>query len=429
MKRKSVSLDRLLRSNRFVLAASVLIAVLIWLLVAINFSPEIEDVIEGVSVVIDEQNNNLISLGLENFSGDSFTVDVTVYGKRYIIASLSKDDIQVIARTSYVATAGTHSLQLESAMLSHQNDVKIRALSHENVQVYFDVPVSREIDLTSKVEVDKGAPIAPEGYLAHYERLSVSRITIAGPEKEINRVSQAVAVARLQHSVTETTTVPVSISFLNDFGTEIHNFISIQDNPAITVTIPVYKRVTMPVSVLLRNAPPAYVSNPLPMTFTPSQAEFGISEEKLDGLEKINIGTIDFTKIPAGSKRNFTFPVSELTDLTVLDSTKEFRVQVDSSAMQSRNISVLANNIIQQNLPDGLQAAVTKGIDSVTAVGPAASLAALEESDIYVDLDFGENPPEVKNALLTVPVRVYVKGLDDCWVYGSYRVDVQLTVQ
>ncbi len=434
MKNRAFTLNKLLRSNRFVFCLSVLFALVIWVVVMIQFSVEEDKLIPDVKITI-EQSNNLKSMGLENFSGDSFTVDVTVHGKRYVLASIDKEDIVVTARTNYVATADTHTLRLESTVLDKDSNVNITGLSRDSIRVYFDVPTNRELELSTKVVVADGKNIAADGYIVDYERLSTSTVTISGPELAVNRVSKAVAIAYLDQPIRETKLADTEINFYDSNGEQQRSYITVADDLHVTMTIPVYKRVKMPLTVQFKNAPAKYESEPLPMVFTPEQAEFGISEDKLETLQKVSIGTIDFAQIPAGTTKTFNFNTSDLTDLKLLESRKQFRVQINTEGMSSRYLPVLNNNIVMQNrdaamqnMPKGTEITITQGIDEVRAIGPSASVAELEEGDIFADVDLNVNTLQAKTGSYEIPARLYVKGHDDCWVYGNFTVELTVTV-
>ena len=84
MKNKK-TLNGLFENNLFVLILSLFIAVIIWLLVVINVSPQTTRVIKGVKVTIDQTVPS--QFGLEVFGESEFTVDVTVKGKKYQIST------------------------------------------------------------------------------------------------------------------------------------------------------------------------------------------------------------------------------------------------------------------------------------------------------------------------------------------------------
>ena len=114
MNKKKFSLQNLMYDNRFVLVFSVVAAVIIWIIVAIQFSPEDDRIVKDVPVKIDI-SNNVSNLGLQMFGNTEFYVDVKVHGKRYEVAEsvLTKDDLVVTAKTNYVDSTGSQTLKLE----------------------------------------------------------------------------------------------------------------------------------------------------------------------------------------------------------------------------------------------------------------------------------------------------------------------------
>ena len=138
MTNKKGKIETLFYNDKIVLAISFVIAILIWLLVVINYSPETTRTIQGVKVNIDTTVPS--QFGLEVFGEKDFTVDVTVKGKKYIIspASLSADDIIVTAQTANVDSAGKRTLQLKAESASGSTNYSISLNSQKTIEVFFD---------------------------------------------------------------------------------------------------------------------------------------------------------------------------------------------------------------------------------------------------------------------------------------------------
>jgi len=120
MKTGRFSLNRLFNNDRFVLIFSIITAIIVWTLVAINVSPETERVVPNVKVTIETKNSVPTQLGLKVFGETDFYVDVTVVGKKYLVSqsALSAEDIIVSAITEDVTTAGIHRLDLKATSTS-----------------------------------------------------------------------------------------------------------------------------------------------------------------------------------------------------------------------------------------------------------------------------------------------------------------------
>ena len=107
--KNSRKLSDLFYNNRFLLIFSVVAAVIIWVVVAVEFSPETTITVRNVPIRI--SSTGLIdSKKLEAFGAENLTVDVTVVGKRYIVEDDSIiNDLDAVANTASVTKSGTHT--------------------------------------------------------------------------------------------------------------------------------------------------------------------------------------------------------------------------------------------------------------------------------------------------------------------------------
>ena len=155
MKLSRFSLNNLFNNDKFVLFFSIVVSITIWVLVAINVSPETERVVQNVKVVVETKNSVPSQLGLKVFGETDFYVDVTVVGKKYLVSqnALSADDISVSAVTEYVNTAGTHRLDLK-ATAKNSGEYEIVGMSKQSVEVYFDVEKTQEFSITPEIIAD-----------------------------------------------------------------------------------------------------------------------------------------------------------------------------------------------------------------------------------------------------------------------------------
>ena len=179
MKSKS-KLYRLLDNKKVILAFSFLSAVAIWLVVVINVSPETTRVIKDVKVTIDTTVPS--QFGLEVFGNDSYTVDVTVSGKKYLISSpsLEADDISVVAQTNNVDSAGVRTLTLKAEAANGRNDYTIKSTSVKTIDVYFDTPKTLQMVIEPSV-IAPADKIVADGYSAGEVNLSETSVTVTGP--------------------------------------------------------------------------------------------------------------------------------------------------------------------------------------------------------------------------------------------------------
>ena len=116
MRNSKLSLRRLFSNTKFLVVFSIVVAFIFWIVVAIQYAPVIDNVVESVPVRIDMENSVPDKLGLQIFGNNSYTVDITVRGNRYDIGGdlITADDFEVVAQTAYVDSSGNHTLKIKA---------------------------------------------------------------------------------------------------------------------------------------------------------------------------------------------------------------------------------------------------------------------------------------------------------------------------
>lgn len=210
-KRKIKTFSDLMENNKFVFLLSLIIAFLVWVAVAMYASPEETFTIYNVPIVIDTQNSIVSQKGYKNFWQSEDKVDITVTGPRYLVTALTPEDITVTANVNTVDSAGISQLTLKVALREPNQDIKISAQSKTSVEVYFDAEQERTFDI--HLDSDKIAEKIAEGYLLDTAELTVSTITLKGPETELNKIVNVVANPELPEELLfKTQTFNVSLS-------------------------------------------------------------------------------------------------------------------------------------------------------------------------------------------------------------------------
>ena len=156
---KKISLGKLFENNKFVLAVSLVMAFAIWLSYSMYGGEQQErsiDVpVQMDSMTVPKQFN------LQQFGDYSnATVTVTVVGKKAVIGTVSDEDIEVIASTLDVNTAGKHTLPL-SVSIDSTKDFQILSTNTLTVEVYFDTYKEVKVAVTTDLSVE---PTVPDGY-------------------------------------------------------------------------------------------------------------------------------------------------------------------------------------------------------------------------------------------------------------------------
>lgn len=204
-------LSSLMENKKFVFVLSLLISFLIWVAVAMYASPEESYTIYNVPITVDTQNSIVSQKGYVNFWQSDEKIDVTVTGPRYLITSLTPDDILVSANLNTVDSAGVSELALKVNLKESSQDITISAQSKTSVEIYFDTELEKEFTI-SLDESYFDSKVA-EGYQLESSELTVSTVKYKGPATEINKIVNVVATPNLAEDLLfETATLPVTLS-------------------------------------------------------------------------------------------------------------------------------------------------------------------------------------------------------------------------
>lgn len=418
---KKFSLHALLSDNRFLLAVSLVIAVVFWAAVCISFSPETEVVIENVPIKIDTENSVPEQYGLRMFGDNSYTIDITVSGSRYVVGGklLSADDFKVTASTALVTSAGTHSLQVKVAKANESADFTIESISEAFINVYFDEYAEKQANLVVNADTDN---VVPDGYMVDDDLIMDTKtVLVGGPALEISQLDSVVANVNIDRELKESTAFNTPMVAVNKSGTAL-KFVTIdgEENASVTVTVPVYKIEDLPVTVDFTNSPSKFVTDKPQYNCSPSAVRVAVLQNGT-GMDSLNIGTVDFSNLKPGNN-TFEFSLDEVEGIKPLTSTpSSSSVRISIPAAESTKISVQTDNISISNAPEGYSIVFSSDkIDDVTVYGSISELTSISSGSLKVRLDLGS--VTVKPGRNTVSVPLYLKDTEGSWIYGKYTV-------
>ncbi len=208
---KKKTLNDLMNNNKFVLFLSLIISFLIWLAVAMYASPEESYTIYNIPITVNTDNSLVAQKGYKNFWQSDEAIDVTVTGPRYLITTLTPDDILVSANLNTVDSSGISQLALRVGLKQESQDITISQQSKTHVDIYFDAELEKEVNIyLDKTVFDN--KIA-EGYQMRSAELPVTSVKITGPATEVNKIVRAEATPVLPEELLfETATIPLSMS-------------------------------------------------------------------------------------------------------------------------------------------------------------------------------------------------------------------------
>lgn len=429
--RKSI-IERIVFNDRALMIFCVIMAIVIWASVKINYSDEVtrtlSDVKINITASVDEDAE------LTAFIDETeLYCEVTVKGKSYDINSysLSKDEIIVEATGAYVDSAGYRVLNLSAKTADGGiADIEIMKISPSSISVYYDRKTTDTFNVEAKLGNDLSSLVEGE-YAVGQPVPSMNTVDVTGPATILNRLSKVYFTAQIKEDslpLTASKNLPAKIAFDLENEDEakylICEGVNSESNPA-TVTVPVYVTKEVETAVKFVNQPAIFSEKVEAVAISPKTVKISYNPQDGENFDKLYVATIDFSKI-SNKMNNFEFPVDEKLGVTLVDKEIEkFTVSVNMSEMSSKTLDKAPTKVVFLNQDENYNYAVdfeNSNLDEIVLIGPKESLQKITADDIQVEINVSS---------LTVNSRILQKAkvsnisiqsdeIDDCWVYGEY---------
>lgn len=425
--------EKIFYNNKFLFALSLVLAIALWAMVKVNYSGNESKIIADVKVNIDSslaQDNDYTPFVDE----DELKVDVEVNGKSYNISSLTKDDITVEASGGYIDAAGYRVLTLTAR--TTESEVDVASISPSTITVFYDRKASGEFNVEAKIENEEVLESTDE-YLIGKPVPSLNTVSVSGPASVIEGLSKVIFSAKVDEKLlplTQTVDIPAEISFetATRRGQEylVCNDVGAKSNPA-TITIPVSRLKTVKTAVKFVNEPGAYEEEQPNVRIEPREVEISYNSTQED-YESFTVGTVDFSTLHDG-RNEFTFDVDEKGAALLVDKTiKEFTVVVDLGSVSETTVDASGATVVflnQSKEHKYTSSLKNMGLDSVTIIGPKASLEKITPDMLQIEINvssldlsaYGYQKVAISN------ISISSDEINDCWIYGKYNARVKVS--
>ena len=426
MTRDKISIDRILSNNKAALVISVVLAVVIWIVITIQFSTTQEITIQDVPVTIDTTMTD--NLDLQIFGKTDYRVNLRVSGKRYEISSavLSADSFQVTASAVNVSGNGKYTLPLNVKLKNSNNDVEIVSFSPETIDVFFDYSLTKNFPVEVEITPDN-MDIAADGYICGDIIPSVAEVTVSGALSEMQKINKVLAKVTLDEPLTANKKFEnTALAIVNaDNGVIRSSYVHILDGITdVTVNVQILKVTSVTPSIYFKNQPSYFVEHPISLMWKPSgSVRAAVSTVLSDDTDSLSFGTIDFASIDLGVN-SFTFKTSDIRNMHFLDEgIDQFTVWFTIEGFQTRTIQISGDAISFNNLPSDVSVSIPEDTQlELTVIGTQAELDSLTEENIIATVDV--SGVQAGDGTTILPVNCIVDNTTTCWVSGLHTVAV-----
>lgn len=431
-KAKKSTVESLFYNNKFLMIFSVVVAVLLWATVKINYSAD------EVRTFSEIELSNIIEISNTDgfvpfYDEDTPKIKIEVSGKAYNINehALSIDDIIIDGKHSGISKADYVDLTLTPKLKDGVNSgVTIKKITPSTVRIYFDKLGKRPLEVKTQLEYDADNLVA-DGIIVGNPVPSQASVEIEGPESLLNTLTEVyfksvIDSSKLPLTVSESFPAEIVYPLENPDYAKFMKCISIDtETDPITVKLPLYKEVEVETAVEFSKAPEVYSESMPSYTINPSKVTMLYNAEETPA-EKFVVGQVDFREL-SNTVNSILRTVDYSTNSNIVDkSIEEFVVTVDMSDKSMINLSEIPSKIVivgnDENYNYNVDFKKSK-LDSIAIVGPWDKVSQITEEDVQVDINVSSlNLETTKEQVVEVAnISITTDQSKDCWVYGKYN--------
>ena len=403
-----------MKSKLLTALLSAVIALALWVYVVTVVSPNSDRQYQNVTVTL-QGETMLQERGLMIVSRDMPSVSLHLEGNRTDLDKLNSSNITLTADVSKIYDPGTHSLRFTP---SYPGDVASGAIS-----VLSQNPVAITIEVEERVS--KPVPVSirydgtlQENFMADKEniQLDFENVNVTGPKSVIDKISMAQIAVDLSDQV-ETISQTYEYTLCNEAGEPVDAQLVTTDVEAVTLTLRIVRVKQIQLKFNIISGGGATAENTQITVESGYELQVSGSDNLLEGLETLEVGTIDLGMMEADEE--LTFPIKLPEGVANETGVSEVKVTVKLPELETRTITV--KNFETINIPEGLEAELITQALEIKLRGPKDVVESMTESDVVVIVDFANAQSG------TIKVKAEVSsGIIEVGAVGNYTVSATL---
>lgn len=419
-------LDRLLSRRWVSILISLLMAVLLWVIVILQQPTQTYMI--TVPVSYDYNSPLYTAASLDITERNNLSVNVLIKGDSSVLSNVSAADIVVYPDYTDVSRSGTpgeYTLPLRARRSDNSlQKFEIDSITPGNVEITF-----AQIG-TQKYPVEIDASIDPaEGYYLGEKQASPTEVTLRGPVEELARVKRVAARVESAEPRDRTMLDSAGLEFFDENGELVPpGSITVLEGDQVEVTIPILKIKEVPLRFEFSNVPAGYDPSVLRASISPATIRIAGAADLVDGIESINAGFINLTRIQLGKAETLRIPLAD--GLVNVDNIQDATVNFNTRGYDVPH-TITVSDIRVTNAPAGVSVKViTEMLQNVTLVGETEELAELAPADVIALVDASSQNITVRGSgQQQFNAQIIVTGTRTVFATGTYSVLCEITVE
>ncbi len=369
-----------MKSKLLTMLISLGISVALWFYVVTVVSPDSDKHFHNIPVTI-QSEVVLQERGLMITSTELPSVSLHLEGNRSDLNKLNSSNITVSADVSRIGEPGTHNLILTPTFPGDVPNNAISVLSRTPSVITVDV----EYRITKEVPVDIRYPgTLPENYMADKENseLDFESITVSGPKSVIDRIAMARIVVDLDGR-TESFSEQFQYSLLDAKEKPVDAALVTTNAETVNLTMKIYrvKEIALNVKVIDGGGASQDTSK---ITIDPQTIRISGSNSHLEGLDSLELGTINLAEIHTDT--TLTFPIKLPEGVNNETGLQEATVKIEFPELGTKTLTVTQFEAV--DVPAGLKVDFVTQQLEIQVRGPKSSVSEVTTSDVKVVVSF-----------------------------------------
>ncbi len=367
------------------------------------------------TVPIKFENENVLfeKTGWSVLSGRNSQIVVTLKGKKNIVNQINESDILAFVDLSQVENAGRQTLDIK---ISAPTECEIVNTSVSSISPYIDKKVTKNVP----VKVEYSDYLVSAEYQLDDPIVSVDEIAVTGPESELRTVAAAKAELSLGN-ITQTISSATHLTLVDEEGNAIDSPYLTISTKTVNITVKLFTTKKVPLTVDYKYG--YFNSKNVKVSITPSVITLKGEPSVLNGIESINIATLDEKKYITNSTQSVSIDIPEGTVSVNAENTAVINVEhigTSTKLVVVKNISFInAAGLVCELQTESL---------NVTLRGPYNLLSKIKEENISVIADM-KNGSSVGVTVVPVTIEIDSEFADSVYEVDSYSVTVNITKQ
>lgn len=395
---------------------AVLLAFLVWFLVANIEDYTVTKTITGIPVEI--LNENAITdqdMVYDIVQGK--TVDVKVEGRRSVVEKLTAEDFTASADLSELSITNSVQITVDATSSAVRKEVAI-SIVDSMMKVAIEERGEKKLPISV---VTSGQ--TQEGYAVVSTAATPNMVTVSGAAnlvKDVKTVQVAIDVEGLNTSITTSG----ELVLLDADGEKVDPEKLSLSLTSVAVNISIQKTKEVPIKVTPAGTVAEGYSISGDIEYQPTTILIAGDAADLRNVNEINIGDIDVTDKNADYEVTVDIEDYLPTGIVVADQTQDIAIKINIEKLVEKKFTIKSSDIRFINKVDGLNYKIAEDETAIelTVVGLKQDLDALTISQIMPEIDVTDM---INEGTYTAPL--ILKELDGFQYQNTLTVTVEVT--